>query len=90
LNDGVGCSNLGYLYDSGQGVKQDYKTATKYYEKSCELGESIGCNIAGINYEIGLGVKQSYSQAKHFYGKACDLGWEDGCSRYARLNKQGY
>lgn len=33
-----GQSNLGILYDLGQGVKQDYVEAAKWYRKAAEQG----------------------------------------------------
>ena len=32
--------NLGFMYDNGYGVPQNYKTALKWYRRSAEQGES--------------------------------------------------
>ena len=32
--------NLGLMYDNGQGVPQDYKTAVKWYKLAAEQGHS--------------------------------------------------
>ena len=77
LNNGLGCSTLGFLYSKGQGVKQDYQQAKTYYEKACNLDE-------------GLGVRQDKRTAKEYYGKACDLGVQSSCDIYRKLNEQGY
>ena len=37
LNNGLGCSFLGFLYREGQGVRQNYQQAKTYYEKACNL-----------------------------------------------------
>ena len=88
MNDGLGCSGVGILYETGQGVKQDYKKAKTLYEKGCELNDSKGCFNLAVTYKHGKGgVRQSYHQAKEFYGKACDLGLQQGCDKYAELNK---
>ena len=42
--EAVGCFGLGFLYQSGQGVKQNFSTAKQYYGKACDLGFQIGCN----------------------------------------------
>ncbi|WP_149711749.1 tetratricopeptide repeat protein [Campylobacter concisus] len=39
-----GCSNLGFLYDEGQDVNQNFSTAKQYYSKACDLGLQLGCD----------------------------------------------
>ncbi|GAA7885261.1 hypothetical protein HpBT038_02100 [Helicobacter pylori] len=58
LNNGGGCSFLGDLYRSGDGVKQDSKKAAQFYSKACELKEGDGCGALGGLYYNGDGVKQ--------------------------------
>ena len=41
LDEGSGCSNLGFLYNNGKGVRQDHLQAKTYYEKACNLGKLI-------------------------------------------------
>ena len=86
LNNGLGCNNLGLLYEHGQ----DYLQAKIYYEKACNLNSGIGCSDLGFLYNNGLGVRQNYQTAKEYHGKACDLGDQVGCDRYRELNKKGY
>lgn len=42
------CSNLGYLYGRGLGVRQNHSTAKKYYGKACDFGDQLGCD----NYKM--------------------------------------
>ncbi|AFX91420.1 secreted protein [Helicobacter pylori Aklavik117] len=35
LKEGMGCYNLGVLYQNGEGVEKDLKKATQYYQKAC-------------------------------------------------------
>ena len=42
--EAAGCSNLGFLYENGQGVKQNFSTAKQYYGKACDLGLQLGCD----------------------------------------------
>ncbi|WQY42713.1 SEL1-like repeat protein [Helicobacter pylori] len=37
LNNGGGCSNLGVLYQNGQGVEKDLIKAAYLYSRACEL-----------------------------------------------------
>ena len=39
-----GCLGLGFLYQKGQGVKQNFSTAKQYYGKACDLGLQFGCD----------------------------------------------
>ena len=38
----ISCGSLGFLYDNGQGVRQDYKKASELYSKACDMGEAGG------------------------------------------------
>jgi TPR repeat protein len=44
LNNGTGCSDLGFMYKEGKGVKQDDFKALKFYQKACGLNFSGGCS----------------------------------------------
>jgi TPR repeat protein len=56
LNLGVSCSQLGFMYEEGKGVKQDDFKALKFYQKACGLNFSGGCYNLGLMYEEGEGV----------------------------------
>ena len=44
-----GCTNLGLLYEKGQGVEQNYTEAFRYYKLACDNGEYRGCyNLGGL------------------------------------------
>lgn len=47
---------LGYLYETGTLVSQDYDTALYWYEKSAAQGYALAINNIGNAYEKGLGV----------------------------------
>ena len=42
LNDGSGCSLLGFKYVTGKDVKQDDFKALKFYQKACDLNDGSG------------------------------------------------
>ena len=44
LKNGMGCDNVGVLYNNGQGVKQNKNTAKWYYGKACDFGYQEGCD----------------------------------------------
>jgi len=85
-----GCGNLAFLYQTGQGVKQDYFKASTLYKKACDGSIYVGCLNLGILYAMGKGVGQSSSKAKALFKKACDGGEALGCENYAILNKKGH
>ncbi len=47
LNDGKGCSLLGFMQKNGHGVTQDYKRAIEIFQKACDLSDSLGCHHLG-------------------------------------------
>jgi TPR repeat protein len=66
--------NLGYMYASGRGVKQDYKKAAEFCQKAADMGYMKAQYDLGVMYENEIGVKQDYAKAEKFYKKAADLG----------------
>ncbi len=54
---------VGYLYETGQGVRQDYAEAIRWYRKAAEQGNTIAQAQLGNMYRLGKGVSQSYIMA---------------------------
>ena len=67
-------SNLGFMYDTGNGVKKDYKKALYWYEKAAEQGDAFAQNNLGVMFHNGFGVKVDYVRAKYWFQKAADQG----------------
>jgi len=84
---GLGCTNLGFSYAGGNGIKQNYKKAIELLSKACNMKEAIGCYNLGSLYINGQGIRQNKKVAKEYFGKACDLGDQDGCDWYKKLNR---
>ena len=42
--DAADCNKLGFLYEVGKGVRQNFSTAKQYYGKACDLGLQLGCD----------------------------------------------
>ena len=51
-------TNLGFMYESGQGVPQDYAEAVKWYRLAAEQGNALGQTNLGVMHEKGKGVPQ--------------------------------
>ena len=56
-------NNLGFCYENGLGVKQDYYEAAKFYRLAAEQGLYIAINNIGFLYKNGLGVLQDFEEA---------------------------
>jgi len=66
------------LYQSGQGVPQDYKTAVKWYTLAAEQGHADAQTNLGLMYARGRGVIEDYFYA-HMWGSiAASNGNERG------------
>lgn len=64
--------HLGWMYQDGIGVEQDYKHAVDWYQKSSNLGNVIATNNLADKYEHGLGVEQDLDIAIELYSIAAE------------------
>ena len=55
--------NLGVLYANGEGVKQDFKEAVKWFHKAAQQGVLESQINLGIAYQGGLGVPKDIINA---------------------------
>ena len=67
-------SNIGCLYEEGQGTEQDYAKAIEWYEKSANLGNVIAMQNLGDLYSDDQSTVLDYAKAVEWYQKAVDLG----------------
>jgi len=67
-------SNLGAMYDKGEGVLQDYAEAVKWYRLSAEQGDAYAQYALGVMYEFGEGVLQDNVTAHMWYNIASANG----------------
>jgi len=67
-------SKVGWLYENGFGLPQDYARAREWYEKGAEYGDAISMRNLGALYYNGLGVAQDYAEAHKWYKRAADKG----------------
>jgi Caspase domain/Sel1 repeat len=68
---------IGYMFNTGSGVKQDYKTAVIWYKKAAEQENASGQFNLGRMYYNGSGVEQDYKTAIMWFKKASNLGISD-------------
>ena len=63
------CS-LGYMYEHGIGVEQDFAKALEWYTKAANAGSVTAMNYLGSMYEHGNGVEADLTEAQKWYQKA--------------------
>ena len=61
---------LGYLYQRGEGVLPDPKTAARWYRKAANQGDPDAQLNLGLLYALGQGVKRDFVQAYKWFSLA--------------------
>ena len=80
---------LGYLYDKGLGVKQDFRTAARIYEMAVDQNLPGAMVNLGLLYDNGQGVSQDYKEAARLYKKAVALNEANAMYKLGRLHNSG-
>ena len=65
-------SNLGSMYFSGEGIKQDSAAAAFWYRKAAEQGDDSAQFGLALSYATGLGVKQDSVEAANWFRKSTE------------------
>lgn len=65
---------LGHIYDTGNGIPQDYGEAVRWYRKAAEQGHATGQNNLGAMYMDGTGVPQDGGEALKWLLQSADKG----------------
>lgn len=65
---------LGWMYDNGLGVPQDYSQAQTWYRKAAAQGNANAQSNLGTMYGNGQGVSQDYTKAAAWFLKAAAQG----------------
>ncbi len=68
---------LGIMYDYGQGVERDPKTAMKWYILAAEQGIPVVQHDVGVKYFQGTGVEQDYLEAARWWELSANAGLAD-------------
>jgi hypothetical protein len=71
-------SALGAVYAVGQGVKQDFKEAMKWWRKAAEQEDVKWQAGLGMMYYKGKGVKQDDKEAGKWFHKSAEQGLSVG------------
>ena len=60
-------SNLGYMYDKGEGVPEDHRKAVKWYRQAAEQGHAVAQSNLGYMYDKGEGVPEDNQEAVKWF-----------------------
>ena len=85
-----GQANLGYMYDKGYGVTQDYRLAMQWFLKAAEQKNAFAQHYLGYMYEHGYSVKQDNQLAVQWYRKAAEQGNAVGQGSLGYMYELGY
>ena len=88
-DDGEVFFQLGRDYQFGDGTKQDYVEALKWYKKSVNKGHiTATCNL-GVLYVCGLGTEQDYARGIELYQIAAKGGDFVAMGNLGKLYRDG-
>jgi Sel1 repeat len=75
--DAAAETELGGMYEQGQGVQKDYQQAFLWFTKAAAQEYAFAENALGFMYEQGQGVQKDYKQALQWYKKAAAQGYAE-------------
>ena len=81
--------NLGFLYENGLGVKQDFAEAAAWYRKAADQGDPESQNNLGVLYTTGKGVPLDLTEAVRLYSLAAAQEDLEGTANPASMYLQG-
>lgn len=70
-------NKLGFMYDQGKGVPQDYAEAVKWYRLSAEQGDASAQYNLALMYDRGDGVSSDPFEAAKWHRLAAGQGYAD-------------
>lgn len=87
--DAVGTNNLGYLYETGLGVRADPNLAVQFYRTAGQRGLAAGWNNYGLAYYNGDIVPQDFEQALLGFEEAASAGYPQAFRRRGVMYRDG-
>ena len=90
LNNGAGCTHLGFLHATGKLVVKDDRRAVARYVKGCDLGDAKGCYNVGLMAEEGRGGAKDLVRAAAKYDEGCRMGSSTACTNLGFLYERGH
>lgn len=83
-------NSLGYMYEHGEGVNKDTKTAFYWFQKAASNGNRNAQHNLAFFYYKGLGTSVDYKKAFEWYTKAASQGHLGAQNNLSVLYEYGY
>jgi TPR repeat protein len=80
---------LGWMYDKGQGVPQNYSAALQWYRLAAAQGNADAQSNLGVKYASGQGVARDDVTALNWYRLAAAQGNADAQSNLSLMYSKG-
>ncbi len=78
-------ARLGWMYETGRGVPQNYYEAAKWYYAAADRGNGFAQLHLGLMYNKGQGVHRDYVRAEMWFNLAASQSTGDDRDYAARL-----
>ncbi len=89
LGDADAQIRIGYMYEKGIGVEQNYEKAVENYKKGAEQGSDYGFFNLGVLSLEGHGLKQSYENGIIYMSQSALMGHDLGFWGLGELYRDG-
>lgn len=89
LGDAKGAFYVGYMYERGEGVQKNIKSAVEWYTKAANMGNRGAQHNLGFFYYSGTGVKQNFKLAYEFFMMAAKQGKADSMLNIGVMYENG-
>jgi len=84
-----GCTSLGIMYFTGDGIKENPKKAKKLLTKACKNRHSKACYHLGSIYKRGAdGIERNIRKSRMFYAMGCKIGYDKSCDQYNLIREK--
>ncbi len=80
---------VGFCYEKGMGVNQDYAKSAQWYLASAQNGNAQAMKNIGSFYENGTGINENWIEAAKWYQKGAEAGNADAQEALARAYQFG-
>jgi TPR repeat protein len=78
-------TQVGFMYETGRGLPQDYMSATYWYRRAAEQGYSRAQYLLGLMYDKGQGVGSNYIVAHKWLNLAASAADRGDREHFLRL-----
>ena len=82
--------SVGFMYNYGYGVDQDYVEAVHWYQLAADEGEAAAQFNLGLMYQDGHGVEQNYAKAFELFDLAAAQEYNAAYTSIGYLYSKGY